>query len=72
MVLHDTQVINFGKRGWRLLQILKEQKIPNISEPLKVHLLHMQMFTCLSGNLKACSEETDIEFHVMYKEVCSE
>lgn len=49
----------------------KRKKSPIISEPLKIHLLYMEMFMCLSGNLKAWSEETDIKVHVMYKEVYS-
>lgn len=49
----------------------KSRKSQIISEPLKIHLLYVQMFMCLSGNLKACSEETDIKLHVMYEEVCS-
>lgn len=32
----------------------------------------MEIFMCLLGNLKVCSEETNIKFHVMYEKVCSE
>lgn len=49
----------------------ESRKSQIISEPLKIHLLYMEMFMCLSGGLKPCSEETDTKFPVMCKEVCS-
>lgn len=49
----------------------ESRKSQIISEPLKIHLLYMEMFMYLSGDLKTCSEETDTKFHIMCKEVCS-
>lgn len=50
----------------------KSRKSQIIPELLKIHLLYMEMFMCLSGNPKAYSEEMDIKFRVMYNEVSSE